>query len=117
MVKVRLAEPNFKSITPLLLRRRNSLSTDQLKIIGSGTDIQIVPHLLCCAHAVCTQPAELLAPVIFFVQTLNRWHNHGEDAMDYLNRTSTASEMKETDNFLVTSEFCGGIRIGFPLES
>ena len=53
----------------------------------------------------------------FFVQTLNRWHNHGEDAMDYLNRRSTVSEMKETDNFSVTSKLCGGIRIGFPLES
>ena len=53
----------------------------------------------------------------FFVQTLNQWHNHGENAMDYLNWRSTASEMKETDNFLVTSEICGGIRIGFPLES
>ena len=73
--------------------------------------------MLCCADAVCTQPAELLAPVIFFVQTLNRWHNHGEDAMDYLNRRSTASEMKETDNFSVTSELRGGIRIGLPLES
>ena len=37
--------------------------------------------------------------------------------MDYLNRRSTASEMKGTDNFSVTSELCGGIRIGFPLES
>ena len=109
--------PNFKSITPLLLRRRNSLSTDQLKIIGCGTDIQIASHLLCCAHAVCTQPVELLALVFFFVQTLNRWHNHGEDAMDYLNMRSMASEMKETDNFSMTSELCGGIRIGFPLES
>ena len=54
----------------MLLRRRTSLSTDQLKIIGSGTDIQIAPHLLCCAHAVCTQPAELLAPVIFLFK---RW--------------------------------------------
>ena len=109
--------PNFKSVTPLLLRQHNSLSTDQLKIIGCGTDIQIAPHLLCRAHAVCTQPAELLAPVNFFVQTLNRWHNHGEDAMDYLNRRSTMSEMKETNNFSVTSELCGGIRFGFHLES
>ena len=53
----------------------------------------------------------------FFVQTLNWWHNHGEDAMDYLNRRSTVSEMKETDNFSVTSELRGGIRIGLPLES
>ena len=37
--------------------------------------------------------------------------------MDYLNRRSTASEMKETDNFSVTSELRGGIRIGLPLES
>ena len=53
----------------------------------------------------------------FFVQTLNQWHNHRDNAMDYLNRRSTTSEMKETDNFSVTSELCGGIRIGFPLES
>ena len=54
---------------------------------------------------------------IFFVQMLNRWPNHGEDAMDYLNKRSTASEMKETDNFSVTSELYGGIGIGFPFES
>ena len=53
----------------------------------------------------------------FFVQTLNRWHNHGDDAMDYLNRRSTTSEMKETDKFSVTSELYGGIGIGFPFES
>ena len=90
---------------------------DQLKIIGSGTDIQIAPHMLCCADAVYTQPAELLVLVIFFVQTLNRWNNHGDNAMDYLNRRSTASEMKETDNFSVTSVLYRGIRIGFPLQS
>ena len=73
--------------------------------------------MLCCADAVYTQPTELLVLVIFFVQMLNRWHNHGDNAMDYLNRRSTASEMKETDNFALTIELCGGIMIGFPLES
>ena len=46
---------------------------------------------------------------VLFFQTLNQWHNHGEEAMDYLNSRSTASEVKETDNFSMTSERYGGI--------